>query len=487
MRPTRQLLPQDVLFVGGERPNVYYHVSGLTMLDATDRPDFGFEAVRDRLIAGLEHVPHFRWRLHEVPFGLDLPYWVEDEGFSFDHHIRRIAVPSPGDRRALGEVVSHLYSRHLDRTRPLWEAWFIDGLADGQYGLFTKLHHCMMDGQAAAKLAEILADADPDASSPPIDPAIAAARPGEVPELWRQSLTAARHLSALPVRATREIVGAAAHTFRRLLASPLHALERPRAPSTSFNRDVGAQRGYVFGALPLADVKDVKNHFGVTVNDVVLAVVAGSLRHYLIQRGELPDEPLRTSIAVSLRTDADDTFSNQVTSAGVSLATDVGDPAARLQAIAADSRRAKARARSGGKSLFEVLSMLPPALVGTVLSLTPAGLVREVSGYNLIVSSVRGSPLPLRMGGARVTAMYPMSIIQTGGGINVTCMSYVDDIDVGMTIEPTQFPDAWCLVDGLREALDAYRAVVPGAGRHGAGRHGQRPREGLRYSSGPMS
>ena len=211
----------------------------------------------------------------------------------------------------------------------------------------------------------------------PASPAIAAARPGEVPELWRQSLTAARHLSALPVRATREIVGAAGHTFRRLLASPLHALERPHAPSTSFNRDVGAQRGYVFGTLPLADVKEVKNHFGVTVNDVVLAVGAGSLRPYLIARGQLPDEPLRTSIAVSLRTDADDTFSNQLTTAGVSLATDLGDPAARLQAIAADARQAKERARSGGTSLFEVLSMLPPALVGTVLSLTPADLVRE--------------------------------------------------------------------------------------------------------------
>jgi diacylglycerol O-acyltransferase len=462
VRTTRQLTAKDVLFVGGETANVYYHVSGLTLLDPSDRPGFGFEAVRDRLIAGLEHVPPFRWRLHQVPLGLDLPYWVEDPDFSFDRHIRRIAVPSPGDRRALGELVSYLYCRHLDRRRPLWETWFIEGLEDGGYGLFSKLHHCMMDGEAAAKLAEVLGDVDPDVPLPSIDPALSTARPGEVPEPWRASLTAVRHLSALPVRATREVLGAAGHWLRRAVEEPGHLLERPRAPRTSFNRHVGAQRGFVFGSLPLAEIKAVKNHFGVTVNDVVLAVIAGTMRRYLLDRGELPDTPLRTSIAVSLRTDDDDPFSNRITTAGVSLATHLGDPAARLRAIAEDADLAKQRARAGGKDVLEMMAMLPPALVGPMTSLAPPDLVREVSGYNLIVSSVRGSSTPLYMAGARTTAMYPMSIIQTGGGINVTCVSYGDDVDVGMTIDPSLIPDPWCLVDGLQESLDAYRALVPG-------------------------
>jgi diacylglycerol O-acyltransferase len=461
VRKTRQLTPQEVLYVGGESATAYFHVSGLTMLDATDRPGFGFEAARDRLVAGLEHVPQFRWRLHEVPLGLDLPYWVEDENFSFDNHIRRIAVPSPGDRRALGQLVSYLYSHHLDRSRPLWEIWFIEGLEDGRYGLFTKLHHCMMDGEAAARLAMIITDVDPDVPPPPVDAAIEDARPGEVPELWRESLTAVQHLAALPVRATREVVDALGHSLRRLVEHPTGPRERHHAPRTPFNSEVGADRGFVFGSLPLADVKAVKNHFGVTVNDVVLAVVAGSMRRYLLDRGELPDEPLRTSIAVSLRTADDDPFSNRITTAGVTLATDVDDPVGRLRAIAEDSDRAKQQARAGGKDILERVGILPPALVGTVTSLAPPDLVRGISGYNLIVSSMRGSKVPLYMGGARTTAMYPMSIILTGGGINVTCISYVDDIDVGMTIEPTVFSDPWSLVDALHDELAAYRALVP--------------------------
>jgi diacylglycerol O-acyltransferase / wax synthase len=120
MTKYRQLTPQDVMFVGGETPNVYQHTVGLILLDSSDNPGFGFEVYRRKMEERLAHIPQFHWKLHEVPLGLDLPYWVEDENFSFDHHIRRIAVPSPGDREALGELVSYLYCRHLDRSRPLW-------------------------------------------------------------------------------------------------------------------------------------------------------------------------------------------------------------------------------------------------------------------------------------------------------------------------------------------------------------------------------
>lgn len=468
----RQLTPNEVLFVGGEHPNAYYHVSGLTLLEADDSPEFGFEMARARLIEGLEHVPQFRWRLHQVPLGLDLPYWVEDEHFSFDNHIRRIAVPAPGDREALGELVAYLYSRHLDRLRPLWETWFIDGIENGQYGLFFKLHHCMMDGEAAARLSEVISSIEPNAPPRPVDPAIADAQPGDAPEPWRASLTAARHLGGLPIRATREVVGAVSHALGQLMPGSAPRQPRARAPETVFNAAISGERGFVFGSVSLTDVKAVKDHFDVTVNDVVLAVVAGSLRRYLQDRDELPDAPLRTSIAVSLRSDEDDPFSNRITTTGVTLATDVADPAARLRAIADDSTRAKERARAGGKDILEMVGILPPALVGAVTAMAPPNLVRQLSNYNLILSSVRGSPVPLYTGPARATAMYPMSIIMTGGGINVTCISYVDNIDVGMTIEPRLVPDPWRLIDGLDEELDAYRALLPKRAR---GKRAARP------------
>jgi diacylglycerol O-acyltransferase / wax synthase len=456
MRKLRQLTPQEVLFVGGETSTIYHHTSGLTLLDASERSDFGFDSIRRHLEERLANIPHFRWRLHEVPLGLDLPYWVEDENFSFGHHIRRIGVPSPGDRKALGELVSYLYSRHLDRSRPLWETWFIEGLADGQYALFSKLHHCMMDGQGASKLGEAICDFEPDAPPREIDPAIAEAWPGQTPERWRESLNAALRLSGLPIRASREIYDAVRRDLWQRITQFGKPRKRPRAPTASFNCEIGSERGFVFGSLPLADVKTVKTHFDVTVNDILLALVGSSLRSYLLGRGELPAESLRTSIVVSLRTDDDDQFSNKVTTTSVTLATRLADPVQRLRAIAKESGRAKREARGGAKGFLESVSILPPVLVSAMVSMTPAGQVPRITGMNLVVSNVRGSPMPMYIGGARTSAMYPMSIIAPGGGINVTCISYMGNVDFGVTLEPKVFPDPWRLIGGLQEALAEY-------------------------------
>lgn len=458
----RQLTPREVVFVGGETATIYQHTAGVILLDAADRPDFGFESFRAHLEDRLGRVPHFRWRLHEVPFSLDLPYWVEDDDFDFDRHIRRIALPAPGDRRALGELVAYLYSRHLDRARPLWEAWFIEGLEDGRYAFFTKLHHSMMDGEGAAKLGEIICDIEPDAPAPEVDPAIAGARAGQVPQWWREALTTTGRLAGLPVRAGLAALDGARHAVAHRLAGGGGGAEREPVPTAAFNRSIGRERGYVFGSVPLADVTAVKRHFGVTVNDVVLALVSGSLRDFLLERGDLPASSLRTSIAVSLRAADDDDFSNRVTTAGVTLATKLSDPVERLRAIAEETASAKEEAHHGAQGFLELMSILPPALVHLALSAAPAELVPRAAGINLIVSSVRGSPIPLYLGGARVTAIHPMSIIMPGGGLNVTCMSYADDMSFGLTVDPTLFPEPWPLVDGLREALDSYLALVPG-------------------------
>jgi len=462
MTRPRQLTPQDVMFVGGETSNIYQHTGGLTLLDASERPGFGYDSLRRHLEERLADVPHFRWKLHEVPFRLDLPYWVEDEDFRFDHHIRRIAVPSPGDREALAEVAAYLYSRHMDRSRPLWEVWLLEGLAGGKYALFSKLHHSMLDGEAATRLGAQITDFAPDAPPREIDPAIADARPGPVPEPWRESLTAATRLWGLPLRAGREILDAARHELWRRLPFGRASAEPPSAPVASFNADIGRERGLVFGSVPLAGVKAVKGHFGVTINDVVLALIGTSLRSYLLARDELPEASLRTSIAVSLRAADDRDLANKVTAAGVTLATDFADPMARLRAITEETRRVKEEARGGGKGFLEIVSILPPLLVNAMMSATPPTLVPKVTGFNLLISNVRGSPLPMYVGGARTTAIYPMSIIAPGNGINVTCISYLDRIDFGITFEPKLFPDPWRLADGVGEALEEYlKRIAP--------------------------
>ncbi len=460
MNTLRQLTPREVMFVGGETPNVYQHTAGLIMMDTSAGHRIGYESFRRHTQERLAGIPQFHWRLHEVPFGLDLPYWVEDEQFSFDHHIRRIAIPSPGDHKALGEVVSHLYCRHLDRSRPLWELWFIEGLADGRIALLQKMHHCMMDGQGASKLGETIWDFEPTGAHKDIDPAIAEARPGEVPDPWQMSANTVRHLSQFPLQAGREVFDAVKQkVFQQLSRGPKQQ-KKPGAPNTRFNADIGSDRGFVFGSLPLDQIKAVKSRFDVTVNDVALALVGGSMRHYLQARGELPDESLRTSIAVSLRSAGDDDFSNKVTTAAVTLATALADPVDRLLAIAQESTAAKEEAHSGHKGVLEIVQIMPPLLVNTMIRMTPGDKVAGMMGVNVVVSNVRGSPKPMYIAGARIDAVYPMSIIAPGGGINFTCFGYADGIHFGCTIEPSLVPEPWLIIDGLHETLAEYMSLL---------------------------
>lgn len=460
-RGVRQLTPNEVVFVGGESATVHQHTAGLMLLDAADRPGFGFEDFRKHMESRLEQVPHMRWRLHEVPFGLDLPYWVEAEDFDFDNHLRRVAVPSPGDREALGELVAYLYSRHLDRRRPLWEAWFIEGLPDGRFAVLTKIHHSMMDGEGAMKLGEIMCDLEPGGQVHEIDQTIADAQAGQVPSLWHESTTAAVRLAGLPLRVGRELFDGARRIVTHRITGAGEGQSHEPVPVASFNDAIGTQRGYLFGSVPFEDLKRIHSHFGVTINDAILAVISGSLRDYLLARGDLPDTSLRTSIAVSLRTASDDDFSNHVTTAGVTLATSLPDPVDRLRAIAEDCALAKEQAHHGGKGYLEMMGIFPPGLVGLALSMAPPDMVIRAAGFNLIVSNIRGSPLPLYIGGARITAIHPMSIIMPGGGLNVTCMSYAGEVDFGFTIDPPLLPDPWPLVDGLQDALDAYLDLIP--------------------------
>lgn len=456
MRKLKQLTPQDALFIGGETANVYQHTGGVILLDGSAVPGYGFDAFRKHMVSHIQKIPHFRWKLHEVPLGLDLPYWVEDEQFSFDNHIRRVAVPSPGDMHALADLVSYLYCRHLDRSRPLWEMWFIEGLADGRFAMMQKMHHCVMDGEGATKLAEIMWDSERNEPVQELDAAFANARAGEKPELWQTAFNSARRMYGLPFNVGREIYDIASGEIGRRLRREARPRKAPKTPETCFNTEIGADRHLVFGSLSMDDIKKVKNRYGVTVNDVILAVVAGAMRAYLLEIDELPEDSLRTSMAVSLRTEEDDEFSNRVTTTSVTLATDIEDPVERLMAITEDTRGAKEAAHHGGKGVMEFMALLTPAMITAMFYLTPADKVAAMAGSNLIVSNVRGSDEAMYIGGARVDSVYPMSIITPGGGLNVTCLSYGGQAQFGITVEPSLVPNAWRIIDGLGETLDSY-------------------------------
>ena len=465
MNSPRQLSETDVLFIAGENDKVYHHTAGLVMLDTSAKPQFDFEYFRRRTSERMDLIPHFRWKLQEVPLNLDLPYWVEDENFSYDNHFKRIAVPQPGDREALAEVASYIFSRHLDRSRPLWEMWYIEGLEGGRVAILQKLHHCMMDGQGMQKVGELLSDFSPRGKKPKIESAIASDKPGAVPDQRQLSANALRRWLQFPLAASRSAIDILGPQLRdRLRGSEKASTSKPDLSIASFNADISGDRGFVFGTVPLTDIKCIKDAFGATVNDVVLALVAGTLRDYLLQRGELPENPLRCSIAVSLRTEEDAELSNRVTNTAVTLATDIEDAVDRLRAISAGAAPAKQRARSGGKGIVEVLQILPPVLLSALVNFVSADQGARMMGANLIISNVRGSPRPMYIAGARMECMYPISILTPGMGLNITCVSYCDGVDFGFSLAPELFDQPWDLVDGLFAMLDEYLGLIPGKG-----------------------
>ena len=456
-----QLSREDVMFVAGETNSIYQHVALLVVLDCSDRPQFNYEHFRQHCIERISLIPQFRWKLHSVPLGLDRPYWVEDKNFNFDHHIKHIALPKPGNRTDLCEVAAHLYSKHLDRNRSLWDIWLIEGLEGGKYAYMLKFHHCMMDGEGAFKMIEIIGDLEPDGTpDTTIDKSISEARAGSIPSYPEQSSKAWQHLARLPGQAARGVYDILRPKILEQLVWPKSTRkEQPIVPTAPFNGVIGSERALTLCSLPLAELKTIKNHFGVSLNDVVLAVVSSAIRAYLVDYAELPDESLRTNIPVSLRSEGDDDFSNKVTTTTVTLATDMDDPLARLQAIHLESEKAKSHAHSGAMGMVELFQMMPPILVSTLMESLREDQAPQMLGANLIVSNVRGSPRSMYIAGARMESMYPVSILTAGMGVNFTCVSYCDHMDFGIIVDPDLLPNHDTITAGMEHALSEYIAL----------------------------
>ena len=464
----KQLSKEDVMFVAGETDSIYQHVGVLIVLDPAEQPGFDFKRFRQHCIERTSLIPQFRWKLHSVPMGLDRPYWVEDENFSVDHHIRRIALPRPGDDSVLREVAAHLYSKHLDRNRPLWEAWFIEGLEHGKFAYLQKFHHCMMDGEGALKMIGVICDTEHDApAGKVIDKSISDAKAGHVPTSQERSSRALQHLSRLPGDAAKGLYD----ILRPKLLEQFVWPRKPRdetvvVPTACFNGVIGADRSLAVASLPMSALKTVKLHFGVSLNDVLLALVSTAVRTYLLDSGQLPDESLRTNIPVSLRVDDDTRLSNKVTTTTVTLATNVDDPVDRLKAINLESEQAKAQAHEGGMGVVELFQMMPPILVSTLMDSLPVEQAPQMLGANIIVSNVRGGTVPMYIAGAKLEKMYPMSILTAGIGLNITCISYLDHMDCGIMVDPDLVPDYGQISANLESAAKEYVALCkPGRPR----------------------
>jgi diacylglycerol O-acyltransferase / wax synthase len=446
----------DAVFLSMETPSWHQHVGGLTILEPGDRPTT-FERVMATIEERLVFAPKFRWKLKTVPFELDRPIWVDDKEFDIRRHIHRMAVPAPGGPKELGEAVGTLLSTQLDRRRPLWEMWYLEGIVGHKVALLLKYHHCLLDGIAGASLATALMDLEPDPAPgsmlmvpPPEEEQRAGDDPGDLALVMgavaagvRRPVHAARYLTSLAVKGSA-MVG----TMRRVESSRAIL----RAPKTPFNAAIGPRRELAFASVSMADVRALKNLHEVKVNDVVLAVVGGALRSYLSKLGELPDAPLVTGVPVSTRAEGDATQDNQISTMFTSLATDVADPVLRLKAVHESTKGAKEMQRAiGARQIQSIGEVATPLLLGmTLRALYRSELMsRSPLRINTLVSNVPGPPLDLYACGAKVTGIFPSSVILEGMGLNVTVMSYADRLDFGVHVDPDLVPDVWVIAGAI--------------------------------------
>ena len=451
----------DATFVYGEASGWPLHMGALALFDPSTSPDgLDVDRVRELFRARLGHLGVFRHRQVRTPAGLAPPVWVEDGGVDVDAHIRPVRVPAPGGPRELAALVAELYEFPLDHSRPLWDKWFIEGIEGGFVGILDRIHHSATDGVRGMEISAASYDVDPTApferpggsqgagATPPSALALLAHAGFDLATTPVRAMSVARHVAG----ATTRLVGAARRGELHDLALPL------RAPRTLFNVPISSKRGFVFDSLPLDDVKRVARREGVTVNDVLLSLTGGMLIAYLRERGALPERSLIAGVPVGLGTSRGGAVGgNSLSLMSASLHTDEPDPVARLHRVAASSKSGKAMVNAMGPELMmELVGLAPPILVAGAAAVYSGleGVRIHPPLVNAVVSNVRGASIPLYLAGARMKATYPLGPIADGLGLNLTVISYVDSVDVGITVCPDLVPDPWHLVDALHAAMD---------------------------------
>jgi diacylglycerol O-acyltransferase / wax synthase len=503
----QQLSTLDAQFLAVESAGTYGHVGGLAVYDPSTAPG-GEVTVKDicRTVGERLHLlPPFRRRLVQVPFGLDLPYWVDDPDFDIDFHIRESAVAPPGDDRHLAQTVARIFARPLDRAHPLWELYLIHGLEGGRIALLTKVHHAVADGISGNEILSVLLDSSPDGREvepPPPDERDGGERvPGELEMLGRAVLglprqplralravpTALPNLTALPGANAfpgGPALSGAITRVRRALGSEsdddlLH-VDTARPPRTSFNGPVSPHRRFSFGSLSLDSVKALKNELGITVNDVVVALCATAVRDWLIERDELPDDPLVAMVPVSVRTEEErGTFGNRISAMIVPIPTNEPDPRRRLLRTHELLKSAKERHNAlPAQLLTDATAFIPPAVAALAARTTVGIMSRTRPPLNLVISNVPGPRDPLYCAGAQLEAHFPVSVVMDGVGLNITVMSYRDHIDFGIIADRQQVDDVWSLMDGAARALEELETVI--CGREPAAAPAQEPEPATR-------
>src|SRR5436309_6373352 len=475
----RQLTSLDAQFLALESARQTGHVGGLAVLDPSTAPGGTLRGadIQRLLEERLPALPPFRWKLAEVPLGLDFPYWIEDADFDLNFHVRELALPPPGSYEQLSEQVARIMGRPLDRARPLWELYLIHGLEKGRSAILTKIHHAVIDGMSGAEIMGLLLDLSPEGRPPPEAVKVddVEHQPGQLEMLARGLLGVPRYpvrlLRSLPttipnVDEVPAIFGGipGAGTVGRIagrVAGASRGRNTLQAPKTKFNGRISAHRRFAFGQLTLEEIKAVKNARGTTVHDVIVTICAGAVRRWLVKHDDLPEEPLVAQIPVSVRTEEEvGTYGNRIMLMSAPLFTDEPDPVARLEETHDAMVDMKERHKALPASLLQDANeLIPPAVFSRAARLT-FRLSTSRPGrpaWNLVISNVPGPQFPLYMAGAKLVANYPVSVITDGMGLNITVMSYNGHCDFGIVADRDLMPDVHEMIGWLQEELDALK------------------------------
>ena len=450
----------DASFLYLEEPGTPMHVGGLLVLDT---PPGGVDALAALVEARLPLVPRYRQRVVEVPGQLANPVWVEDPEFNIDYHVRRSGLPRPGTEAQLLDLVSRLTSRPLDRKRPLWEVYLVEGLADGRVAVITKTHPALVDGLSAIDIGQVLLDVAPDA--PALEPAPwKPRRPPGGAELVLQALDEYRRRPSSAVETARAAITDVRSTAARLggLAGGLLRTARQAvlpAPNSPLNAPIGRQRRVALARAELGDIKTIRKAHGGTVNDVLLNVVTGALREWLLSRGEpvVAGTSVRALVPISMRDD-DAVVGNRVSSYLVDLPVGEPNPRVRLTRLSYAMRGTAQQGRTvGADSLIALTGFAPPTL-HALGARAARSLSRRL--FNLVVTNVPGPQVPLYAAGSRMLEVFPVVPLASGQGLAVGMTSYHGRVFFGLNADRDSVGDVDVLADLIeQEVAELVEAV----------------------------
>jgi diacylglycerol O-acyltransferase / wax synthase len=463
---TERLSALDVSFLYMESPTTPMHVGSVARFAPPRGTQFDYEALCALVSRRISLVPRYRQKVRWVPGHIANPVWVDDEDFDITYHVRRSALPKPGSDAQLRQLVGRLQARQLDRTRPLWEMYLVEGLADGRFAIITKTHHAMVDGVGAVDIATLILDLEPTPRETPDDVWVprpepspvglvadaivdTLRRPSELVDTLRSSLTDARLTAERAVGAAGGIAAFARTSLRSAPASPL-------------NVEIGEQRRFGMVATALDDYKRIRKTHGGTVNDVVLATVAGALRIWLQTRGEsvVVSTIVRAMVPVSVRSDADGgALGNRISSYFVDLPVGEPSPVMRLHQVSYAMKGHKESGQSiGADALVRLTGFAPPTIHSTAARFG-SGLARRL--FNVVVTNVPGPQFPLYAAGAQMVDCYPVVPLAKGQAVTIGLTSYNGGVFYGMNCDRDSMPDidvlAGCIEESLAELLDTAR------------------------------